>query len=322
MQSRFRTVGIDIGGTNIKIAVLWSDGEVIASSQLPTEVEAGPEAGCSRIIAEVRALLQREDLHAAEMSAVGMACAGLVDPERNLVLDSPNLRSWEGFPLPQLLAETLGVPVFLENDVNAMAYGEWRRGAGRGTRHLVCLMLGTGVGGGLILDGQLYRGSRGSAAELGHMTIDLHGPSCTCPSRGCLERHVGAAWIVERTQQRLAQDPRPSRLRDLAAPEIQPKHLSEAADAGDAIAVEVLEETGIYLGWGLVSLVNIFNPERIVIGGGVAKAGERLFAPARRMVRAHAMGLPAAAVDIVPAVLGDEAAVVGATLLALERAAG
>jgi len=315
----FRTIGVDIGGTNIKIAAVWNDGRVVSSRVLSTHVADGPETACSRILHCVLDLTRSESIPVQEMRAIGMDCAGLVDPERGVVIDSPNLRSWEQYPLAARLAEAVGVPVFLENDVNAMAYGEWRCGAGRGARHLVCMTLGTGVGGGLVLDGRLYRGARGAAAEIGHMTIDHRGPRCTCPNVGCLERHLGAAYIAERTRERLAHDPRTSTLRDVTAEDLSPEMLSAAADAGDALAADVLEETGELLGHGLVSLLNVFNPERVVIGGGVARAGEWLLAPARRIVARHAMSVQRDCAEIVLAELGNDAAVVGAALLALER---
>jgi len=318
---RFRTAGVDVGGTNLKVALLWSDGTVIAARQIPTHAEAGPEQGCRRIIETLQALAQEHGHGAEDLGAIGVDSAGLVDHEHNLVLDSPNLRGWERFPLAERIGAAFGAPVQLENDVNAMAYGEWRLGAGRGTRHMLCLALGTGVGGGLILDGRLYRGAHGAAAELGHTTLDLHGPQCSCPNVGCLERHIGAEYIATRAREKLAASERPSRLRDLPAAAITPRSISEAAAGGDELAAEVWTEVGTLLGQGLVSLVNIFDPERVVIGGGVAKAGERLFEPARRVVRARAMSL-AARTEIVPAALGDDAGLVGATLLAVERAGG
>lgn len=319
MSESFRTLGVDIGGTNIKIAALWNDGRVLRSVRLPTEVERGPEAAVRRIADALRELARALGFELASARAIGMDCAGLVHPEHQVVIDSPNLRSWEGHPLAQQLSETLALPVFLENDVNAMAYGEWRCGAGRGARHLVCLALGTGVGGGLVLDGRLYRGARGAAAELGHMTIDHHGARCTCPNVGCLERHVGAAAIVERARLRLHTDRRSSSLRQMRDEALSPEALSDAADAGDALAAELLDETGELLGHGVVSLVNVFNPERVVIGGGVAQAGERVLGPVRRIVARHAMSVQRDTVEIVAAALGNDAAVVGAALLALER---
>lgn len=314
-----RSVGIDIGGTFIKIAVVWNDGRVVRSTQIPTDAAAGPEPAAARILAAARGLMADEGLTAAEMRAVGMDSAGIIDAERNLVLDAPNLRAWENHPLAARLAAAFGVPVYLENDVNAMVYGEWCCGAGRGTRHLLGLTLGTGVGGGLVLDGRLYRGARGAAGEVGHVSVNRFGPRCNCGSFGCVERYVGAAHIVDRALEALARDTRPSRLRDLAAQELTPLVLSGAAADGDAVAAEILEETGIWLGVALAGLVNVLNPERIVVGGGVALAGELILGPARRTLRERAMQVPGGSVDIVPAALGNDAAVVGAALLALSR---
>lgn len=318
MTERFRAVGIDIGGTNIKLATLWSDGELLQSTQIRTRADDGPEQALSRLCDAVEDLLGRSGMAPDDLRTIGMDSAGIIDPDTNRVVDSPNLRSWEDFPLAARIGAHFGVPVVLENDVNAMAYGEWCCGAGRGTRHMVALTLGTGVGGGLILDGKLYRGAHGAAAELGHMTLDVHGPRCTCPSVGCFERHLGAAWIVERTVRRLQDDARPSRLRDVPRQDLDPEHLSRAAAAGDAVAGDILRETGELLGFALVSLVNIFDPERIVIGGGIAGAGEALLGPAEDVLRRHAMRIPARAVELVVAELGDEAALIGAALLAVE----
>ena len=319
MEERFRTVGIDIGGTNIKIATLWSDGELLHATQIPTNAAAGPQAALARLIPTVEALLQRSAMSVQSLHTIGVDSAGIIDPHSNRVVDSPNLRSWEGFALCEALSQHFEAVATLENDVNAVAYGEWRGGAGRGTQNMVAMTLGTGVGGGLILDGRLYRGAHGAAGEIGHMTLDMHGPDCTCPNRGCLERHLGAAWIVERAIERIGTDSRPSALRGLPPEKLDPRSLSVAADAGDAIASEVLHEVGQILGHGLVSIANIFDPECIVIGGGVASAGARLFKPAEEVLRQRAMSIPAQNVRLLAAELGDEAALIGASLLAIER---
>jgi glucokinase len=317
-----RVLGIDVGGTAIKIAVVWSDGHVARADEIPTLADAGPEQAVGRILDCGRKLLDTEGVRRDELRVVGMDSAGIVDLANGLVLDAPNLRSWECFPLAARLGDALGVPVFLENDVNAMTYAEWQLGAGTGARHLVCLTLGTGVGGGLVLDGRLYRGARHAGGELGHMTLQRDGPRCPCGSTGCLERYIGTAAIVERTRRHLERDERPSRLRETPAEALTPRAVSEAAAAGDAIARGVLEETGRWLGVGLASLANIFDPERIIIGGGVAKAGDLLLEPARAMLRERAMKVPAERVLVVPAALGNQASVAGAALLALGRVQG
>jgi glucokinase len=319
LSDTFRTIGIDIGGTAIKIAVVWSDGRVVESRQIPTDADAGPEAASGRILACVETLRREHELESREMRALGIDSAGIVDGANNLVLDAPNLRRWERYPLAERLGTALGLPAFLENDVNAMAYGEWQCGAGRGTRDLLCLTLGTGVGGGLVLDGKLYRGARGAAGEIGHMSIEADGPRCACGNWGCLERYVGAQFIVARAVEMLGGDARPSSLRSVAADTLSPRIISEAAAGGDVVAIDVLDVTGRWLGVALANLVNLLNPERIVVGGGVARAGDLLLGSARRTLRERAMNVPAQTAEVVTAALGNDAAVVGAALLAVAR---
>jgi glucokinase len=315
-----RTVGIDIGGTAIKLAVVRDDGRIERDLEIPTQVEAGPRAAEARILDAVRRLQQDTDLANDAMPALGIACAGIIDPQALVVLDAPNLRNWEREPFTARIGEALGVRAFLENDVQAMTYGEWRCGAGRGVRDLLCLTLGTGVGGGLVLDGRPYRGARGAGGEVGHLTLDRDGPACPCGSRGCLERYVAAQAIVARAEHWLERDARPSTLRDLAPAARTPGAIGTAAAAGDAVAIAILAETGAWLGVGLASLVNVLNPERIVVGGGIAAAGDFILEPARRVLRERAMSVPAATVTVVAAALGNRAAVVGAALSALGRA--
>ena len=315
-------VGIDIGGTAIKIALVSADGSLARSTQVPTQAEAGPAAAVPRIVAAVGELVREAGLPPGALRVAGIASAGIIDFEHHVVLDAPNLRGWQDHPLAERVGDALGLAYHLENDVNAMAYGEWRCGAGRGARHLLCLTLGTGVGGGLILDGALYHGAGGAAGEVGHITLNRDGPPCPCGSTGCLERYVGSRYIVERAEELLRRDPRPSRLRVTPPAPLSPRGIAAAATQGDALAREVLAETGRWLGVGLASLANVLNPERIVVGGGVAAAGEWILEPARATLRERAMKVPGAIAAVVPAALGNQAAVVGAALLGLARVEG
>lgn len=311
-------VGVDIGGTAVKLAIVAPDGSLRASGQVPTRAEAGPAAAVPRIASAVGDLGREAGIAAGGLAVIGIASAGIIDFENAIVLDAPNLRGWERWPLASQLGASLGLPYLLENDVNAMAYGEWRCGAGRGTQHLLCMTLGTGVGGGLILDGALYRGCRGAAGEVGHITLDPQGPRCACGSTGCLESYVGSRAIVERARALLARDARPSTLRAAAA-EMSPERIGVAADAGDPLAREALAETGRWLGVGLASLANVLNPERIVVGGGVAAAAEWILPSARAVLRERAMSVPGECAEVVQAALGNRAAAIGAALLGLAR---
>ena len=250
------------------------------------------------------------------MRALGVDSAGIVDRERNLVLDAPNLRGWERWPLADRLSDALGLPAFLENDVHAMTYGEWRCGAGRGVRHLLCLTLGTGVGGGLVLDGALYRGAHGAGGEVGHVTVQRDGIACPCGAPAAWS----ATWRASHRPknfglpgarsagERAARDPRSHARRTWG----------EAAAAGDALAAAVLAETGAWPGWARQP-GECPRSRAHHLGGGIARAGEPLLEPARRTLRERAMSVPAEKVEVVTAALGNRASVVGAALLALER---
>jgi glucokinase len=305
-------LGVDIGGTDIKLGLVEEDGAPRHSGKIPTLPADGPEASAAR----VRRWLDDAGRGAGPVAAAGVDCAGLVDGARGFLHVSPNLSGWEKIPLRDVFEHALGVPVVVENDANAAAYGEWARGAGRGMRNFVCLTLGTGVGGGIVVNGELYRGSSGFAGEIGHAVIEADGPPCGCGNRGCLEALVCARAIVERAvvlsraagaQATSWGDP----------PTVEA--LSRAAAAGDAVAAAAFKETGRWLGIGLANIVHILAPEAIAIGGGVAGAGEFLLAPARATMRASLMDEAMAVVRIVPAALGNRASFVGVSLLALGR---
>jgi len=276
-----------------------------------------------------------------EVVACGVGSAGLVDTAAGVVRLSPNLPEWRDVELQRMVAEALGLPTSIGNDANAAAYGEFvagaargatnavvltlgtgigggLAGAARGATNAVVLTLGTGIGGGLILDGKLYRGG-GFAGEIGHMTVDLYGDPCPCGSAGCLERMANAEAVV-RNVRRLVEGGRKSVLVTTGGAEaLTAKKVGEAAAAGDAVATEALEETGRALGAGLANLVLILDPDVIVIGGGVAAAGEPLLAPARDEMAGRCYCSGAALPPVVPAELGSTAGVVGAALLARDE---
>lgn len=249
--------------------------------------------------------------------AVAVASAGAIDLAAGVVTHSPNMMAVNGLALRDLLAERYSLPAVLLNDASAAALAEHRLGAGRGSRDMIFLTVSTGIGGGIVIDGKLYQGIDGTAGEFGHTVIDRHGEPDTCGARGCLEQYASGTAIARRTRQ-LLESGRRSCLQD------KPEHLTaadvaEAAAQGDELAAEVFSEAMRDLGLGLVSIVNVFNPEVIVIGGGVSGTGSQLFEPVRRVVAEHAYQLPARRVRIVPAELGDEAGVIGAALYAREE---
>jgi glucokinase len=307
-------LGVDIGGTNIKVALVSEDGSVLAFRS--TSWSGAAAAAVEAISTLAQELIARAPGH--EVPACGVGSAGLVDSGRGLIQSSPNLPEWRDVQLRRMVSEALDLPTHIENDANAAAYGEFAAGAARGFANAVLLTLGTGVGGGLVLGGELYRGS-GFAGEVGHMTIDLDGEECPCGNEGCLERLANADAVV-RNARRLLDEGRESALArprdggDLTADEV-----GRAASAGDRVALDALRETGLALGAGLANLVLVLAPDVIVIGGGVAEAGDPLLGPAREEMARRCYVSDASLPRVVRAELGNAAGVVGAALLARDE---
>jgi glucokinase len=304
-----RILGVDIGGTDIKLGIVDGNGAIIESGKMETGASEGPRQAAARTAAWLSG-------H-GEITAAGIDCAGLIDGERGYLYYSPNLPGWEDTSLKDLFSDALGLPVTVDNDVNCAAWGEYVLGAGRGTKYFVCLTLGTGIGGGVIADAKLYRGWQGMAGEIGHQVIDPAGPDCVCGSRGCLEMLANASSIVARARKAIAAGAA-SALED--GDDLTAKDIAEAAAGGDRVAVEALAETGRVLGTGLANVVHLFNPEVIAVGGGVAGAGELILGPARESMRSQLMDKVLAEVRLVPAELGNNAALTGAAMMALSAA--
>jgi glucokinase len=320
-------VGVDIGGTKIAAALLRAGLPGAGSGTLPPEetprLEArfvtptdasSPEACLASILACVDRLADGR-----EVEAVGVGVASMVDFVAGRVVDSVNLPLAD-VPLRDLLAERLGVPVVIDNDANAAALGEAIYGAGRGSDEMIMLTLGTGVGGGIVCGGRLYRGASGAAAELGHIIVDVNGPPCpaNCPNHGCLEAFVAGPAMGRAAREYALGHPRSGLGRALAAGEgVDGPLLTRLALADDPGAAEVLAGIGELLRAGLVTLVNIFNPEVVVIVGGAAAAGALLLAPARRVLAARGLRPQKDEVRVVPAALGPDAGFFGAAALAL-----
>jgi glucokinase len=320
MRQQRWAVGVDFGGTNIKCGLVDTRGRVRRSLVLSSKRFGRPAAFVDRVVSTVQELARAVGVPVHRLRGVGVGAPGLVDVRRGIVHWLVNVPGWRNVPLARRLSARLGVPVFVDNDVNLVALGEWRWGAGRKATALVCLTLGTGLGGGLVFDGTLYRGASGAAGELGHISIDPHGPRCACGARGCLEAHVGSAAII-RLARGAAHGSR-SPLGLLAAQargRLTPELVARAARMGDAAAREVWVEVGRLLGQGLSGIVNLLNPDRIVIGGGVANAWT-LFAPSlRRTIRAHAMDIPGRDARVVRAQLGNQAGIIGAAVLVWDK---
>jgi glucokinase len=321
MVSERLVVGIDLGGTKISTALVDNAGRVIAYDYRETHASEGPEAVIGRMLDAARGVMTRAGVTPAQVAAVGIGAPGPLDIDAGVVVAPPNLPGWDYVPLRQLVEDALGITTFLENDANAAALGEHRFGAGRGTAHMIYVTVSTGIGGGLILDGKLYHGADGMAGEIGHVTIMPYGPHCGCGNRGCLEALASGTAIARQARESVVRGV-PTLMADLAggdAKRITAKLVAEAASQGDVEAQEILAEAMNYLGIGMANLVDLFNPQLIVIGGGLTNIGEALFGPVRRAIDRRALRSLAQRVRVVPAALGDKVGVLGAAAVALAQ---
>ena len=295
-------------------AVVSGEGRIRVSDVCPTRANEGVSAVIGHLFALVDELLGQDITEIRGYGGIGIACAGGVDTEKGLITQSPNLPDWQNVPLARMVREKYKAETYLVNDASAAALGEHRFGAGAGASNLVMVTLGTGIGGGIVINGELYLGVRGSAAEIGHMIIDINGPACACGSNGCLESFASGTAIARNAINRIKLGEE-SALRDMEKGQIEritAETVGEAARAEDRLALDVLSRAAYYLGVGLVNLVNIFNPEVIVLGGGMTGILEFLMEPARRVVDARAFKIAAEAVVLKEAELGNDAGVYGA----------
>ena len=311
-------LGLDVGGTKLAAGVVTGSGRVLSMEVAPSRVQDGPDTMIARHLDLGRAAVAAAGVSWEQVRAVGIACGGPLDPFRGVIQSPPGLPGWDDVPLVRTVEAALQRPTVVDNDATACAIAEWWFGAGRerGVRNLVYLTISTGVGGGLILDGRVYRGAAGNAGELGHLTIDYLGRQCGCGRRGCLEAYASGPQIAARARERLAEG-RDSSL--AALPEITARDVAEAAATGDPVASEVWDETTAMLGSAVANILDVFNPDLVVLGGGVTRSGDRLLGPVRDMGLRQAMPPARNAADVVLAGLGDELGVVSAATVAFER---
>ncbi|MBP1729855.1 MAG: putative glucokinase [Deltaproteobacteria bacterium] len=283
-------VGVDIGGTKIIAGLASEAGRVIRHAQIPTEGQNGYPAVRDRIVRLVADVLSGTGVKKSSIKQVGLACAGQIDQARKRVLFSPNL-NWRNKPLGRDIEAATGLPVSLENDVNAATYGEWRFGFKKEGLNVVGIFLGTGIGGGLILNGRLFRGSRDVGGELGHITLNPHGYQCRCGNRGCFEAYCGGSYVVGRVRERLEQGYR-GRLWEIVGGDpvgLHAGHVEEGYYLGDELCSEAWGEVIEYLGVGLQSVANLLNPDLILLGGGVIQGTKKLVHEARLVMKQRAM---------------------------------
>lgn len=303
-----KAIGVDFGGTSVKAGVVAGGKIIERAERIATRQHRGAKALLDAVMAAIAILREKYP----EVHAIGAGLPGMIDSVKGRVHELSNVPGWKNIDLTSLLEERTGLPVAIDNDANAATYAEWLYGAGRDGVNVVCMTLGTGVGGGLILDGKLYRGSQLGAGEIGQMTIDPHGVAGHYGNFGALEKYVGNHQIAQRAQLLYEEDGLTK-----SEAECSPIALQTAADGGDVIARRVWEEVGFHLGTTLCDIVWLLNPDRIVIGGGVANAGEYVFGPIRKIIRKRTMKIFHEKLEIVPAALGNDAGIIGSAALAL-----
>jgi glucokinase len=293
-------IGIDLGGTNIKVGLVSAAGELLAERRTPTDVPAGPE----RAVSVMAAL------------ACGIGSPGPLNTRTGCIVRTPNLTGWDGFPLAPRLSELLNVKCFLDGDANAACWGEHWTGAGRGVDDMVMITLGTGVGGGVILGGELVRGADDTGGHIGHVAVEPGGATCGCGRKGCLEVYASAPATVRRFREAVERGEASALVprADLTA-----RDIFEAASGGDTLARRIIGLTGWYVGLVLGGLANVLNPGLCCVSGGMINAGEMLFGPMRESMREHSFELPGKRLRIVPAGLGESAGIIGAAGCALKR---
>lgn len=300
-------VAADVGGTNTRMAIVNEDGDILTLLKKSTHCNEGKDGMIKFLISFANETIEKSQASRQEIRGIGIGFPGPLDAETGVIFNPPNLTGWNNVPLKNILEEEFNIPVSVENDANSAALGEWWMGTGAGTNSLVCITLGTGVGGGIILDGKLLHGASGMAGEVGHMTIVKDGIMCTCGNRGCLEAYASARGIIERTHTAL--------LKDNISNEHLPNNLEQIckmASDGNEIISNVIKETGVILGIAIANLANLLNPEIVVLFGGVTNMGENLIKPVREEVKKRAFKKATETLRIEVSKLPDKSGILGA----------
>ncbi len=318
MPDKSVLVGIDLGGTSIKAGLVSPEGELLAEKRAPTEVARGAENATGTMTGLARALLSERGLAPENVIACGIGSPGPLNTKTGCIVKTPNLAGWDGAPIAPPVAEALGALAFLEGDANAACWGEHWVGAGRGVDNMMMITLGTGVGGAVIVNGELVRGTDDTGGHIGHVPVEPGGADCGCGRKGCLETYASATSTVRRFTEAVRRGEKSS----LAPREgLTAKDIHQAAVAGDVLARRIIELAGWYVGVVLGGLANVLNPELCCVSGGMINAGDMLFEPLRRSCLEHSFEAPGRRLRIVPAELGEPAGIIGAAGCALSRSA-
>ncbi len=314
-------LGVDLGGTKILTAVTNSQGKMLSRDHSITPAQKGHEAVIQSILESAYRALEEADVAVSALTAIGVGAPGISNPETGILFTSPNLPGCRDVPLRDIMQERLGKKTFLINDANAAALGEFYFGAARGARNFIYITISTGIGGGIVIDGKIYGGAIGAAGEVGHMTIDDDGPICNCGNRGCWETLASGTALAREARHRIKEGVRTSIL-EYAEGEVEKvtaQVIHKAAEQGDSLAKELIARTGYYVGVGLANLINIFNPELIVIGGGLSDIGDMLLEPAFKTAGERAYKEAFQAVRFASPELGGNSGVLGTAVFALQE---
>jgi glucokinase len=306
------TFGIDVGGTNVKTAIVSEEGDIVVKQTISTHSERGFEDLVERLHAVMLESCRQANIDEAHVIGVGVGAPAFLSDDRSEIVEAVNL-GWKNVPLKESMTNVFHKPVYIENDANVASLGEAWVGAGHGKSNVLCVTLGTGVGGGIVLDGELVRGANGQAGEIGHVVVKRDGPQCNCGHHGCLETLTSATAFI-RMAKEMQDQGRISPDIEIAGAET----VFQLATDGDAAAQEIIQEAADWLGYGLAMAANVLNPNCIVIGGGVSKAGEQLMAPVRRSFHAFTLDLVRQAATLELAQLGNDAGVIGAARLVFQ----
>lgn len=308
-------IGVDLGGTSIKVGVVSKEGKLVKKIFVDTLADQGPKVVVNQIKKGIQLVIGD---YKKEVGGIGIGSPGVVSMEKGTVENPPNLPGWKKVHLSKLIEDEFGLRTVVENDANAAAVGELIFGAGKSFSDFIMVTLGTGVGGGIIMNRRLYRGMKGGAGEIGHTTIDYNGPRCNCGSFGCVETYVGNNYLVERVHSQLqngSQNTNIYELLDNNLNNLTPKIINDAAQLGDEFARSVIVDTGKYMGYALASSVNLLDIDKIIVGGGVAGFGALLFDSMRDTIKQRVLKSLAPGVRVVPAKLKNEAGIKGASSL-------
>ncbi|MDU4789859.1 MAG: ROK family protein [Clostridium sp.] len=306
-------IGVDLGGTKISTAISTIEGNILANVVLPTKAEEGEVAVLGRIVQSIDEVIVGSSTSIDEVEAIGIGSPGPLDAKKGIIITTPNL-PFKDYNLVQPLKEKYNIPVYLDNDANAAAIGEYMFGAGKGKESIVYFTVSTGVGGGAVLDGKVYRGHTSNALEIGHTTVNPNGPRCNCGNLGCLEAMSSGTAIAKKGKEAVSTNVETS-LKKYDT--VTSYEVFKEAEAGDEVAKDIIDNALTYLGIGVANAIATFDPEMIIIGGGVSKAGDIVFDTVKKVVNKRCFKSMAESCEIVPAGLGSDAGVVGAVALAI-----